>query len=54
MPYRSFEEIAEEQGWDVAQQLDLLRQYIANQDDEAALSEFAERLAAEENAVEGA
>ena len=48
----TFEEIAEAQGWDVHQQLDLLRQYVANQDDEAALSDFAERAAAEEQEAE--
>jgi hypothetical protein len=45
---RTFEEIAEAQGWDEHQQLELLRQYITNQDDEPALSDFAEDAAARE------
>jgi hypothetical protein len=49
---RTFEQIAEAQGWDEYQQLDLLRQYVANQNDEEALSAFAEHAAAEENANE--
>lgn len=50
---RTFEEIAEAMGWDSDQRLDLLRQYIANQDDEAALSDFAEVAATEQQRAEG-
>ena len=46
---RTFEEIAEAQGWDVDTQLDLLKQYIANQEDDAGLSAFAEDTATQEN-----
>jgi hypothetical protein len=46
---RTFEEIAEAQGWDNDSQLYLLRQYVANQGDEAALSGFAEDAAQQEN-----
>jgi hypothetical protein len=46
---RSFEEIAEAQGWNAETQLDVLRQYVSNQQDEAALSDFAEGVAEREN-----
>jgi hypothetical protein len=46
---REFEEIAEAQGWNENTQLELLRQYISNQQDDAALSDFAEDIALEEN-----
>jgi hypothetical protein len=47
---RSFEDIAEAQGWNTDTQLQVLRQYISNQQDEAALSDYAEGVAERENA----
>lgn len=47
---RSFEQIADAQGWDEWNRLDLLRQFIANHLDETALSGFAEEAARIENA----
>lgn len=45
---RPFEDIANAQGWSVEERYDVLRRYVENQADEAALSEFAERAAADE------
>lgn len=45
----SVEELADEQGWDDASMLALCRQYIDNQQDDAAFLDFLQRAADEEN-----
>lgn len=52
MPSRTFEEVARAQGWNTETQLSLLFQYIANQQDDNALNDFAEQIASEENVIE--
>lgn len=46
----SFDEIAAAQGWNETTQLDVLRRYVDNQQDDPALTDFAARIAEEENA----
>jgi hypothetical protein len=46
---RPFEEIAEAQGWSIETQLDVLRDYVSNQQSEDALSDYAETVAETEN-----
>jgi hypothetical protein len=46
---RSFEEIAEEQGWNDASKVAVLLEYVANQGSEDALADHAETVAQREN-----
>lgn len=44
-----FDTIATQQGWSESTQLDILRSYISNQQDNGALTDFATQVAADEN-----
>ena len=47
---RTFEDIAIDEAWTPETQVAVLLNYIRNQEDDAALTEFCERMIAEENA----